>query len=100
MFKPEAGEVANTWKFRTVVFVCLAAVIPIWPISVPVFLYFAYRSYVAGSAPAPGAGGAEEPVSAQQSKAQDIAAMHELLSSGALTQEEFDREKKKLLGAH
>ena len=97
MFKPEAGEVANTWKFRTVVFVFLACVVPLWLITTPLFLYLAYRSYVAGAPE--GAEGAQRPASAQQSKAQDIAAMHGLLSSGALTQAEFDREKKKLLGA-
>lgn len=60
MFKPEPGEVAHTWKFRTVAFICLALVIPFWSISLPVFLYLAYRSYVSGGpAPSSGAGGAQ-----------------------------------------
>ncbi len=101
------GEVANTWKFRTVVFTILAVVVPFWLITLPLFLFLAYRSYKAGEAaarePFKSLGTEEFPqINAQapgQSKAEQLTALHELLKSGALTQEECDAEKKKVLAA-
>ena len=101
----ESVEIANTWKFRTVVFVILACILPLWPISIPLFLYLAYRSYIAGrpvdATEAPGASGVPQHVAEPylSNKARGIAELHELYSSGALTQDEFDAEKKKLLAA-
>jgi len=99
--KPQADEIANTWKFRTVVFTIIAFVIPLWLITLPLFLYLAYRSYVAGTAASStGSSAAPSVASASPaSKAQEISALHALLSSGALTQEEFDVEKKQLLSS-
>ena len=43
-------QIANTWKFRTVVFILLAFAIPrLWIITIPLYLYLAYRSYKAGA---------------------------------------------------
>lgn len=102
LVKSSSGEVANTWKFRTVILVILAFVVPLWPVTLPLFLFLAYRSYKAGSEPQPQlvpaiASGTAERNSA--GKAQEIAALHELVAKGALTQAEFDAEKQKILGA-
>ena len=51
--KPRSEDVANTWKFRTIVFVILAVVVPLWILTLPLFLYFAYRSYVEGTSSVP-----------------------------------------------
>jgi hypothetical protein len=43
-------QTANTWKFRTVVFIIAAFAIPrLWIITIPFYLYLAYRSYKAGA---------------------------------------------------
>ncbi|MDR0251116.1 MAG: SHOCT domain-containing protein [Burkholderiales bacterium] len=109
------NEIADTWKFRTVIFVILAFVIPFWLITLPLFLFLAYRSYKAGK-PVGDISAAANPQHNLQhesafaldpppaipvsspSKAQEIAELHKLLEQGALTQEEFDQEKRKILG--
>ena len=97
--KSYPGEVANTWKFRTVVLVIFAFIVPLWPVTLPLFLFLAYRSYKAGSLPeadskhlAP-----VSPFPSSTDKAQEIAALHDLLNKGALTQEEFEQQKRKIL---
>lgn len=86
-------EVANTWKFRTVVFVVLAFVVPLWIVTFPLFLFLAYRSYVAGK---PSAGAAQANTA---TRSEEIGALHALLQKGALSQDEFEAEKRKLLGS-
>lgn len=48
-FRPEPGELAGTWKFRTVVFVALAFAVPLWPLTFPLFLGLGRSSYLAGA---------------------------------------------------
>ena len=48
-FRPEPGEVACSWKFRTVIHVALSLLIPLWPVTFPIFLLLAHRSYLAGA---------------------------------------------------
>jgi hypothetical protein len=98
------GEKINTWKFRTIVFIILAVIIPAWPISIPLFLYLAFNSYKAGEIAtglstqfSEGQQTVLQPI--RQSKADEITALHQLLKSGALTQDEYDAEKSKVLGA-
>jgi competence protein ComGC len=91
---PSPGDVANTWKFKTVISLIFALFVPFWPVTAPVFLYLAYRSYSKGEK-------APVPVvivdSFSTNKAEEIAALHALLSNGALTQAEFDEQKQKNL---
>ncbi len=49
MHKPQLGEKPATFKFRTIIYLALAFVIPLWPITFPIFAYLAFRSYQAGS---------------------------------------------------
>lgn len=49
VFRPEPGEVACSWKFRTVIYVALSLLIPLWPLTFPIFLLLAHRSYLAGA---------------------------------------------------
>lgn len=102
-----AGEKTNTWKFRTIVFTILAVIIPAWPISIPLFLFLAYRSYKAGEIATGLSTQYSEmtssrqqtvPHSVGQSKTDQIAALHQLLKSDALTQDEYDSEKRRILG--
>lgn len=96
---PIPNEVANTFKFRTLVFIVLAIIIPLWLITLPLFLYLAYKSYAAGR---PQVQGAEQPKpsNAQQHVASEIEALHKLLVSGALSEEEFQTQKDRLLGTN
>ncbi|MEH0168485.1 hypothetical protein V3596_20695 [Roseateles sp. MS17] len=48
-FRAEPGEVACSWKFRTVIYVSLSLLIPLWPLTFPIFLHLAHRSYLAGA---------------------------------------------------
>ncbi|NCT82966.1 MAG: hypothetical protein GXC94_07490 [Comamonadaceae bacterium] len=48
-FQPEPGEVERSWKFRTVVYVALSLAVPLWPLTFPLFLLLAHRSYLAGA---------------------------------------------------
>ena len=75
------GKRPNTFSFSTIIFIILGLIVPIWPISLPLFWYLAYRSYKSGTAPAP------VPSLADLQSAQD------LLDRGTISQEEFDRIK-------
>lgn len=93
--KPAVGEVANTFKFRTVVYIVLALVVPLWLITLPLFLYLAYKSYLAGDASAPGPAAGN---GSSANVAAEIEALHRLVASGALTEAEFNAKKANLLG--
>ncbi|WP_287919192.1 SHOCT domain-containing protein [Comamonas sp.] len=94
---PMPDEVANTFKFRTVVFIVLAFSIPLWLITLPLFLYLAYKSYAAGM-PHGQATEQSKQSTAPQNVALEIEALHKLLISGALSEEEFQTQKARLLG--
>lgn len=104
--KSQTNEVANTFKFRTVVFIILALIVPLWFVSLPLFLYFAYRSYVSGVEPSSLSSNDKvindysNPPRDAGSMAKEIETLYELLSKGALTQEEFYIQKRKLLAAN
>ena len=42
------SEVANSFKFSTFLWLLAGLFIPLWPISLPVCWYLAYRSYKSG----------------------------------------------------
>lgn len=42
-------EKANTFKFSTIVYLVLGLILPLWPITLPLFWFLAYRSYKRGS---------------------------------------------------
>lgn len=50
VFRPEPHEQQATWKFRTIIYAVLAFAIPLWPLTFPLFLVLAHRSYLAGAA--------------------------------------------------
>jgi len=75
---------ADTFKFSTFLWVAAGLLIPLWPISLPVCWFMAYRSYKAGQ---PGTGSLAELHSAA-----------ELNKSGVLSDEEFQKIKSKTLG--
>lgn len=108
--KRDPDEIANTWKSRTVIFTVLAFVIPFWIVTIPLFFYLAYRSYKQGKLataftvnPAPKLDSAfsgeapQEVTSKVFSRTSEIAELHRLFQQGALTQDEFDQEKGRLL---
>lgn len=87
--------VANTFKFSTVVFIILGVIIPFWIITLPLFWFLAYRSYRQGRVADPAAdasGGAPGP-----SALDAIEKLKSLLDAGAITRDEFDAQKRKLL---
>lgn len=78
-------KAANTVKGETIIFVILALLVPLWPISLPLFGWLAYRSYKSGE-PEAGSGSLEELQRAKQ-----------LLDAGAISPGEFDRIKTQTL---
>jgi hypothetical protein len=71
-------KIANTVKPETVVFIVLALMVPLWPISLPVFLWFAYKSYLKGEQECSG------------SSMEDVRKAKQLLDAGVINQAEFD----------
>jgi hypothetical protein len=86
-----SSEVANTFKFRTIIFILLGLITPLWLITLPLFWYFAYKSYVAGTALYP------DRTAGVISKYDELSKLKKLYDSGAITEEEFNLEKQKLL---
>ncbi len=77
------GKKANTFSFSTIVFIILGLIVPIWPISLPLFWFLAYRSYKSGDAEAP--------------SLTDLKDAQDLLDRGTITQEQFDRIRANIL---
>jgi len=75
---------ANTFKFSTLLWFVLGVVIPLWPVTLPLCWFLAYRSYRNG-APAAGSLG-------------DLKAAAELRQSGMLSEDEFEATKARALG--
>ena len=84
------GEVANTWKGRTVVYVVLALITPLWLVTLPLFLYLAYRSYQQGQAIGIGKNNSN-------SDLDRLEQLNRLLKSDAISKTEFEVEKNKIL---
>lgn len=78
-------KVANTVKGETIIFMILALLVPLWPISLPLFGWLAYRSYKSGG---PGAG---------SSSLEELQRAKQLLDAGAISQGEFDHIKAQTL---
>lgn len=87
--------VADTFKFGTVVFIILGVIIPFWIVTLPLFWFLAYRSYKQGRVADPAV---DVAVTARASSALDeIQMLKTLLDAGAITQGEFEAQKRKLL---
>lgn len=74
----------DTVKGTTIIFVFLGIIFPLWPISLPIFCWLAYRSYRKG-----------EPA---ELSINELCAAKELLESGTISEEEFDRVKNRTRG--
>ncbi len=81
-------EIANTWKARTVVYTVLAFVVPLWIITLPLFLYLAYQSYKDGS---------NSYTNINNSDLIRLEKLNQLLKSEVISKAEFDIEKNKIL---
>lgn len=79
-----AKEQANSIKFSTIIFIILGLIVPLWPITLPLFWWLAYRSYKKGYGDSPSLG--------------DLKSAKDLLESGAISQKEFESIKAKTLG--
>jgi len=80
---PPSGEM-NTVKASTIILILLGLIVPLWPLSLPLFWWFSYRSYKKG-----------EPA---ELTINELHAAKELLESGAITEEEFGRVKNRTRG--
>ncbi|EDN68125.1 hypothetical protein BGP_2825 [Beggiatoa sp. PS] len=76
-------EKENTFKFTTVLFIILGLMLPLWPITLPLFFWLAYRSYKKGVP--------------ERMPLSELKHAKDLLESGAITQEEYDTIKRKTL---
>lgn len=79
-----AQEQANTIKFSTIILIVLGIIIPLWPITLPICWWMAYKSYKKG-------GEAGHSLT-------DLKNAKDLLETGAINQKEFDAIKAKALG--
>lgn len=80
------GDVENTVKFSTVLFIGIGLLLPLWPISLPIFFWLAYRSYRRGG---------PEPVSLYQ-----LQKAKTLLDQGGISQAEYDAIKSRASDLH
>lgn len=78
-----AKEQSNSFKFSTFIFIVLGVFVPLWPISLPLFWYLAYRSYKGGGEAGP--------------SISDLKNAKDLLDSGVINQSEFDAIKAKAI---
>jgi len=93
---PNTYEVENTFKFRTIIYIILAISIPLWLITFPLFIYLAYRSYVSGEKQHQHTE-ISKTIVAPRNISGEIEALHKLVASGALSDAEFQAQKKRLL---
>jgi hypothetical protein len=96
--RPSPNEIANTFKFRTIVYIILALLpIPLlWLITLPLFLYLAYRTYIYGK---PSDHPSLRPPPSTLKIAEEIETLHRLFTNGVLSEREFQVQKTRLLGA-
>ncbi|WP_220272538.1 SHOCT domain-containing protein [Alteromonas aestuariivivens] len=86
---------------KTLMFIILGLIVPLWPVSLPLFWYLAYRSSKEDSQQKieiarAGQGAVFAPVTQEKSNKPSLAELKdakELLDSGIITQEEFDKIK-------
>ena len=85
---------SDAHKFKAILFVILGLVVPLWPISLPLFFYLAYRTYTSAGAP-------KVPAHASPNRAnfaEELVSWKRLLDDGTITQAEFEQQKQRLLG--
>lgn len=75
---------ANTFKFSTFLWLVAGLFIPLWPISLPLCWFFAWRSYTKGAEPG--------------NTLSDLQSAVELNKAGVLSDDELRRIKAKTLG--
>lgn len=75
---------ANTFKFSTFMWLIAGLFIPLWPISLPLCWFFAWRSYKKGKDATP--------------TLSDLQSAVELNKAGVLSDDELQRIKAKTLG--
>jgi len=71
----------NTVKLSTLMLFFIGCIFPLWPISLPLFWWLAYRSYRKGSP--------------RQISLYEVEKAKTLLDSGGITQAEFDALKRR-----
>jgi len=76
---------ANTIKLWTVIYFALGAIVPLWPVSLPLFWWLAYRSYRSG-------------VPVPTISLHELERASELHKSGLITSGELDRIKSSTTG--
>ncbi len=77
------GKQPNTVDIKTIMFLILGLIVPMWPISLPLFWFLAYRAYKKGVAPPP--------------SLSELADAQRLLDAGVISQDEFDNVRSEVL---
>ncbi len=89
MLRRRQDQVKNTWKLRTFFYVGFAVALVSAIYTVPLFLFLAYRSYIAGVAPLP--------IVPYRNRTDEINRLQASLFNGEITQAEFSVAVKNVL---
>ncbi|EGQ7999750.1 SHOCT domain-containing protein [Vibrio vulnificus] len=95
---------ANSFKFSTVIWIIVGLLLPLWPVSLPLCFWMAYKSYQNGeqdeqySSVTVETPAIEEPIQPEKFKTLNaVKEAKELLDSGVITEEEFNKIKSEAL---
>lgn len=98
---------ANSFKFSTVIWIIVGLLLPLWPISLPLCFWMAYKSYQNGeqdeqdSSVTEKAPAVAEAIQPERDKALNtVKEAKELLDAGAITEEEFSKIKSEALATN
>lgn len=98
---------ANSFKFSTVIWIIVGLLLPLWPISLPLCFWMAYKSYQNGeqdeqdSSVTEKASAVAEVIQSERDKALNtVKEAKELLDAGAITEEEFSKIKNEALATN
>lgn len=98
---------ANSFKFSTVIWIIVGLLLPLWPISLPLCFWMAYKSYQNGehdeqdSSVTEKASAVAEVIQPERDKALNtVKEAKELLDAGAITEEEFSKIKNEALATN
>lgn len=87
----------DTIKISTLIYFFLGIIIPFWIVSIPICWFLAYKSFKSSEGTPLFKNGSLNFDLKKSSKYEDLDKLKDLLDKGALSQEEYEKEKAKIL---